>query len=274
MELVLKQISLPEAIEFNYSELKSEISERTAAYVGMVYSNDQIKEAKSDVAMLRKFAKALNDERIRVKKEFLKPYEDFETKVRELTGITDKAIANIDNQVKEFEQKKKDEKREQIRALFEEMNFPKYITLEKVWDESWLNSSVSLSRIKDCLKDVAYRDEKAMSMLNDLPEHSFEAIEYYKDCLDVTVALEKANDLARLAKAKKEVTEAQAKEKVQEAIPFDGMSEPVEVAEVIPAEDEERFWVTFRACMSVNEARELNAFFKYHKIQFTAEKGE
>lgn len=274
MELKLKTPTLPEVIEFNFEELKQEITDKVSTYVGMVYTDEQIKEAKSDAAKFRKFTKALSDERIRIKKEVLKPYEDFEKKVKELTGIADKAIDNIDKQIKGFEQKKKDEKREQIRALFEEMNFPEYITLEKVWDESWLNSSVSLSRIKDCLKDVAYRDEKAMSMLKDLPEFSFEAIEFYKDCFDVTLAMEKANDLARLAKAKKEVTEAQAKEKVQEEIPFDGMPEPVKVAEVVPAEDEERYWIKFSACMSVKEARELRSYFEYNKIPFKVEREE
>lgn len=270
MELKVQNYDLPSVIQFNYDELKTALTEKCHEYEVMVYTDDQIKTAKSDRANLNKLKQALNNERIRREKEYMQPFAEFKDKINEIISIIDKPTSIIDARVKEFEQKKKDEKKAQIAELFSEFNFPEYITLEKVWDETWLNSSVSLSRIKDCLKDVAYRDEKAMSMLNDLPEFSFEAIEYYKDCLDVTLALEKANDLSRLAKAKKAAEE----EKAKEEIPFTGMPEPVEVEETVPAEDEEHFWVTFRAFMSVSEAKELNAFLKFHNIKFEVEKGE
>ena len=274
MELKVQNYDLPSVIQFNYDELKTALTEKCHEYEVMVYTDDQIKQAKSDRANLNKLKQALNNERIRREKEYMQPFAEFKDKINEIISIIDKPTSIIDARVKEFEQKKKDEKREQIRALFEEMHFPKYITLEKVWDESWLNSSCSLSRIKEDFKTIAYRDEKATLMLKALPEFSFEAIEFYKDCFDVTLAIAKANDLARLAKAKKEVAEAQAKEKVQEEIPFDGMPEPVEVAEVTPAEDEERYWITFSACMSVKEARELHSYFEYNKIPFKVEREE
>ena len=109
MELKLKEITFPEVIEFNYEELKQEITERVASYKNLVYTDDQIKDAKKDVAALRKFTKALSDERIRVKKDLLKPYEDFEAKVKELTAIVDESIKNIDNQVKGYDEQKKAE---------------------------------------------------------------------------------------------------------------------------------------------------------------------
>lgn len=270
MELKVQNYDLPSVIQFNYDELRTTLTEKCHEYEVMVYTDEQIKQAKSDRANLNKLKSALNAERIRREKEYMQPFNEFKGKINEIISIIDKPTSIIDARVKEFEQKKKDEKRDQIRALFEEMQFPKYITLEKVWDDTWLNSSCSLSRIKEEFKTIAYRDEKAVLMLKALPEFSFEAIEFYKDCLDVTLALEKANDLARLARAKKAVAE----EKKQEEIPFNGMPEPVEVVEEVPAEEEERFWITFSACMSVNEAKELNAFFRLNNIQFKVEKGE
>ena len=254
MELKLKTPTLPEVIEFNFEELKREITEKTAVYVGMVYEEGQIKDAKSDAATLRKFAKALSDERIRVKKELLKPYEDFEAKVKELTDITDKAVSNIDGQIKAFEQKKKDEKKGQIVELFESFKFPSYITLEKIWDEKWLNSSCSLSRIKEDLKTIEYRDNQAMESIKTLPEYAFEAAEYYKQNLDIAAALAKANELTRMARAKKEA---------EKEIPF---TDPV------PETEEEtlikREWIKFEAYLSAEEARELGLFFKINEIKF------
>ena len=270
MELKVQNYDLPSVIQFNYDELKTALTEKCHEYEVMVYTDDQIKQCKSDRANLNKLKTALNAERIRREKEYMQPFNEFKDKINEIISIIDKPTSIIDARVKEFDQKKKDEKREQIRALFEELQFPEYITLEKVWDDTWLNSSCSLSRIKEDFKTLIYRDQKNMDMLKNLPEYSFEAVEYYKDCLDVSLAMEKVNDLSRLARAKKAVAE----EKKQEEIPFNGMPEPVEVVEEVPAEEEERYWITFSACMSVNEAKELNAFFKFNNIKFKVEKGE
>lgn len=266
MELQVQSYELPSAITFNYEELKTALTEKCHTYETMVYTDDQIKIAKSDRSNLRKLQKALNEERIRREREYMAPFSDFKDKINEIISIIDKPASIIDARVKEFESQKKEEKREQIKAVFEELQFPEYITLEKIWDDTWLNSTCALSRVKEDLKTIQYRNQKNVAMLQTLPEYAFEALEYYRDCLNVTLAMEKANDLARLARAKKAV----AAEKPTEEIPFDGMPEPIEDAEVVPTEDEERFWVTFKACMSVSEARELRNFFEFNKIRFNA----
>lgn len=273
MELQVKEYELPSAITFNYEELKSSLMEKCHTYETMVYTDDDIKAAKSDRASLNKLKQALNNERIRREREYMAPFNDFKDKINEIISIIDKPAALIDARVKEFEQKKKEEKREQIVALFADAGLPEYITLEKVWDESWLNSSVSLARIKDCLKDIAFRDEKAVAMIKELPEFSFEALEYYKKCLDVTQALEKATEYSRMEKAKKAAAEKAIEDaQVREEIP---MSDP-EPEEVEETTEEEHFWVSFKAYLTAKEATELRAFFNFNKIKFEAivEEGE
>lgn len=87
MELRIKSMSFPEAIEFNFEQLKQELTDKAEQYKGLVYTDDQVQDAKKDVAALRKFTKALSDERIKVKKECMKPYEEFEAKIKELSAI-------------------------------------------------------------------------------------------------------------------------------------------------------------------------------------------
>lgn len=65
MELKVNEVSIPEKIEFNYEQLKAELTEKVSLYETMVYTDDQIKQAKADKANLNKLKKALNDERIR-----------------------------------------------------------------------------------------------------------------------------------------------------------------------------------------------------------------
>ena len=68
MEFNVERVKIPERIEWNYEELKAEIAERVQTYETIVYTDETIKEAKADRANLRKLAKALNDERIRLEK--------------------------------------------------------------------------------------------------------------------------------------------------------------------------------------------------------------
>ena len=65
MELKVNEVQIPDAISFNYDELKQELAEKVSMYETMVYTEEQIKEAKADKASLNKLKKALNDERIK-----------------------------------------------------------------------------------------------------------------------------------------------------------------------------------------------------------------
>ena len=262
MQLEVKPYELPAALSFNYEELKAALTEKVKFYETAVYGDEDIKQAKADRADLNRLKKALSDERIRRKKEYLAPFEDFEKKINEIIAIIDKPAAIIDQRVKEFEQAKKDEKKMQIQQIFDKIGFPEYITLGKIWDEAWLNSTCSLSRVKEDLKTIAYRDQQAMETLQNLPEYAFEAAEYYKEFLDVTAAMAKANDLARIQRAK-QVAEEQAKK--PEA--------PAKLADTPitdPEEEPETAWVKFECKLTIQQAAELRGFFIVNGIEFRA----
>ncbi len=117
MEFKVNEYQLPDKLTFNYEELKCELQEKVSHYETLVYTDDQIKEAKADRASLNKLKTALNDERIRREKEYMQPFNDFKAKVNEIIGIIDKPVAVIDRQVKEYEEKQKKDK--EIKAMRE-----------------------------------------------------------------------------------------------------------------------------------------------------------
>ena len=123
MELKVNAITVPEEVKWNYEELKQEIAERAHDYEVVVYTDDQIKTAKEDRATLNKLKKTLNDERIRLEKEYMKPFSVFKEQVNEVIGIIDKPIGIIDKQVKEYEETKKAEKRDQSLRYMHTSNF-------------------------------------------------------------------------------------------------------------------------------------------------------
>ena len=139
--------SIPNAIVFNFEELKAELSEKIKPYETLAVTEDDLKSAKSDKATLNKLKKALNDKKVEVKKEYISPLENFEKQVKELVEIIDKGVNNIDTQVKDFEKKEVDEKLKEIASFYVE-EFPDYyevLKLEKVIPNKWQNKTTGRS---------------------------------------------------------------------------------------------------------------------------------
>lgn len=284
MELIIKQPTFPEIIEFNFNELKEEITKKTADYKSLVYADDQIVDAKKDVAALRKFTKALSDKRIEIKKECLKPYEDFEAKIKELDGIVNEAIQNIDSQVKAFEENKNAEKLEAIKEYFN--SFPliggfESLKFEQIFDPKWLNASVSMKSIEEAISKKLEQIVSDLATLAEMPQFSFEATEVYKDTLDINKAITEGRRLSEVQKRKAEAERLRAEQEaarkaeavvgtVTAEINVDGQAVPV--AE-IPVKAPEKQWVSFSALLSTEEALALKEFFNSRNIEFKAIRG-
>lgn len=289
MELKVKAPTFPEVIEFNFDELKQEITERASTYVNLVYSDEQIKDAKNDRATLNKFVKALSDERIKIKKECLKPYEDFEAKIKELDGIVSKAIANIDNQVKGYEEKQKQDKLEAIKAYWHEVlqadKVPEAVTFNQIFNEKWLNASVSMKSIHEEIDSRLEQIASDLETLANLPEFGFEAVEVYKTTLDLNKALNEGRRLSEIQKRKAEAERLKAEieaeqarlaaeveaQKQEELIPPVADDTPFEQCMNPPVEETHaKQWVSFKALLTVDQARELKRFFDDRAIEFEA----
>lgn len=278
MELKVNEFQLPAPILFNYEELKQELEQKVSEYASLVYSDEQIKEAKADVAKLRKLTKSLNDERIRLEREFNKPFEDFKGKIKELVQITDKAISNIDKQVKEFERMEQEKKKQLIKEEWEKLDsVPDWLMFEKIFDKQWLNKSMSMAKIKVCMEMILQTTEKDVATLSKLPEFSFEAIEVYKTTRDLSKAIMEGQRLADIQRRKQEQQQAEEQKRLQlerEARSREEAQrkEPVfiEVEEVKPEneEPEQKAWVSFKAHLSTKDALKLRTFFDENEIEF------
>lgn len=139
-------------IDWNFEELKKEVTEKANVYKSLVYTDENIKEAKADRATLNKFSKALNDGKKDVKKMMLEPYSVFEGQVKELIAIVDEANANIDSQVKAYDQKKREEKLIKVEEIYDRTfasaeELKEILTFKRVFKESYLNVTTTLKSI-------------------------------------------------------------------------------------------------------------------------------
>lgn len=273
MELKVNEYKLPEAISFNFEELKTQIAAKTEQYTKIVYTDDNIKAAKEDRADLNRLKKALNDERIRRQKEYLVPFEQFKKQIDEVIAIIDKPVQAIDTQIKAYEQIKQDEKRAAIENMFNNMLFPEFVKLDqKIFDPRWLNATVSMKQIEESLMKTKEDIIKNCQTLAGLPSYSHEAVIYYQRTLDVTGALAKVRELSEIEAAKKKMLQkaaedAQAYKEYQEAL--DKAAEPIPVIPVTPdAPAEPQMWIQFEALLNSTQAAALKTFFNANGIEF------
>lgn len=280
MELRVEPVTFPEVIQFNYEELKAEITSKVEMYKNLVYTgSDQIKDAKADRAALNKLIKAMSDERIRIKKDCLKPYEEFERKIKELTDIVNEPVQLIDKQIKEYEQTLKEEKRKDIEALFETIGFQAFVKLEMIWDEKWLNASVSMKSIEEKMRDRMYQISTDIMTLNRLSEYAFEAVAVYKETLDMNRSIAEAQRMSDIAKQKAEVEaqkKAEEERRAKEAEEKKAYETPVIIPEPVSEQQEpehtepQKMEVRFAALLTTEDALALKEFFQSRNIEFRA----
>lgn len=157
-------------ITTNFDELKKEIQTVMSAYEGIEVTDDNIAESKKDLAFLRKFKKSLDDKRKEVKKAYMNPYEEFETSFKELNAVIDKPINEIDSQLKEFDKKRIEEKKNQIKALYDENieDYGEFIDFESTLEESWQTVSYKAKDYLYHLSEMKIRVRSDLDVIKSL----------------------------------------------------------------------------------------------------------
>lgn len=274
MELRVEEYQLPEELKFNFEELKTELAEKVKTYETMIYTDDQIKQAKTDKANLNKLKKALNDERIRREREYMEPFNQFKGKINEIIAIIDKPIAVIDKQIKAADDKRKADKQLEIGSLFIVKRFPDWVRIDMIQDPSWLNATTTMKQIEDNLDGWRNRISAELKTIEGLQEFSFEATEVYKKTLDMAKAIAEGQRLADIQKRKKEAEEAAARMKAEAdarraEAEAKKQQEEAEKQET-PKEDAPASWIKFEALLTIENAGKLRQFFIDNNITFRA----
>ena len=110
----------PQHIETNFEAVDAYLTEAMAPYTQLVVTEDSIGDAKKTLAALRKLKDGINSQKIAVKREWMKPYTEYEDKAKQLMSRVEAGISNIDGQVKDYDARRKEQKMaELINAFFQ-----------------------------------------------------------------------------------------------------------------------------------------------------------
>lgn len=212
--------------------------------------------------------------------------------------IIDKPMAMIDKQIKEYEESQRQEKKKKIVQYFSECKHPQWLTVEMIWNDRWMNVSVSMKSIQEVIDFKISTVKSDLDTLSKLTEFPFEAIEIYKNTLDLNKSIAEGHRLSEMQKRKAEqerikveqekvraeqerIQQEQEKAKTEEKARLvasvtkeeiiesaEEYREATNVGGVHMAKELSKQWVSFQAFLSVKDARELKEFFENRKIDF------
>lgn len=202
-------------IKWNREELEAAVRAKIAAYENVVYTEDNIKQAKADRAELNKLTKAIEDRRKMVKKKINEPYELFEKELKEILALIEKPVSLIDTQVKAFEDQQKEEKRKQIEAVYQEVigDLAEVLPFERVFDPRYLNQTFKLLQAQQEVKSRVQTVKTDLETIDSLDsKYKLNAKDVYIKTLDLSKALAENKRLSDL----EEKLEAEKRRKAEE----------------------------------------------------------
>ena len=112
ISVVVKQE--PGKVSWNFEEIKQVLEDGLEVYRTTAYTDATIKTAKSDVATLRKLSAAIKERQKEVKDKCLEPYAIIESQAKELIALIEKPINAINDQVQDYERRRKEAARKEI----------------------------------------------------------------------------------------------------------------------------------------------------------------
>ena len=194
-------------IQWNKEELEAAVRAKIAGYENVVYTEENIKAAKNDRAELNKLIKAIEERRKQVK------------------NIINEPVALIDQQVKAFEEKQKEEKKAAIKATYDENigDLAEVLPFEKIFDSRYLNQTYKLATAQKEIVDKIDTVKTDLETIDSLDsKYKLNAKDVYIKTLDLSKALAENKRLAdleeKLEADKRRKAEEEAERKRQEEI--------------------------------------------------------
>ena len=194
--IIIKTDAQLGTIDDNFAELKVAVAKKVMKYQGLVFADEDIKEAKSTKAELKKMIDTLEGNRKAIKRKWNDPYLEFEAKVKEIVSIIERPMNDIDVQIRDFEERRKADKEVQVRDAIEyqlagivgeKQAFIRQAGI--AWDDRWLNATMSMTQVGSDISEQISKMIREINTIQDICEDD--------DMLsDLLVEYQRTKDLA------------------------------------------------------------------------------
>ncbi len=252
-------------IKWNKEELEAAVRQKIASYENVVYTEDNMKQAKADRAELNNLIKAIEERKKMVKKIINEPYDVFERELKEILALILEPVGIIDRQVKAFEEQQKEEKKKSIRSAYDEVigDLGQVLPFEKVFDNRYLNQTYKLAAAQADIKAKVEKVHTDLETIDSLEsKYKLNAKDVYIKTLDLSKALAENKGLSDL----EEKLEAEKKRKEEEE------AERKRLAEEKAKADEEKRKALEVQRKTEEEARTKEADVSAEKLPFDVQR--
>lgn len=182
----------------NYKKILNEAKEVAKFLSTVEVTSETVKEAKKIRASANKAVNRLQDERKRIKKELLEPYEVFNKQVQEIVNVVDEANKLVDEQIKELEQKERDRKYDEIVNIWNlqtnQFKYKDLIDISMFIKNEYGNKTYSLNKIEEEMVTFLENSEREIDYVK---SHGEEYLEEYLKVLDVIQAINNVDERKR-----------------------------------------------------------------------------
>lgn len=267
-------IENPEQGIANYEPLKAAAQDMAAVYGSQLVSVDAIKDAKTDIAMLRKLAKTASDMRIKIEREHAAKIATVTKQLKEVAGIFTDAAAKIDSQVKAYDEERKTARLEEIRQIYAEEigDMADIIPFDKLYRAEWLNKTTADKTVRGDIQTAVINAQTGIEQIKGLGSpHENAILSAFLDKLslaDALAAKKRLEDMDAAMKRRQEET-VKTVENVVEAIK-EAVTEPVYIKDEPLDEDGMDFTFTVKNATQAH-LEALTAFLEENGFDYTLE---
>ena len=287
----------PGSVDENINQVHEQVRSWLASFPTDLSNctESDIASMKSNCASLRSGKKTIEEERKRIKKEYLKPLDEFEAKVKPITVEIDKAIDMYKSKLDEYEAIRCEKKRKEITEWWNAHRNPMMKPdISLVWDDRYLNKTgIGESWQKDLQSKIEKIDADLSvigSMNSNMDQLNFVSARY-SEHLDLSRAISEWNEHVEALRRTEELraraeAERQAREKaLSEQLELDNqkneeviaIEENVRQAQQNEPQEESNatYWAEFRIYdATLDQMKALTAFIKNNNMHMTILKDE
>lgn len=176
-----------------YEKLKEEAEILANEIEKVEVTEENIKTNKKMLASVNKSLKILNEERIRVKKLILEPYDTFEKQIKEIEMIVRTADTRVREQVRELEEREREQKKEKLNDIWHkrisQYELASVFNLHDWIEPKHLNKSESMTKVEQDMVDFLERSERDLMTIKSMDGSEIIA-NYYLKCKDLGMAIQ------------------------------------------------------------------------------------
>lgn len=287
----------PGSVDENINQVHEQVKQWLASFPTDLSNctESDIASMKSNCASLRSGKKTIEEERKRIKKEYLKPLDEFEAKVKPITVEIDKAIDMYKSKLDEYEVIRCDTKRKLITEWWNAHRNPMMKPdISLVWDERYLNKTGIGQTWQEDLQSKIDKIDSDLSVIGSMSSN-IDQLNFvsarYSEHLDLSRAISEWNEHVEALRRTEELraraeAERQAREKaVSERLERDNHKneQVIEIEENVrqakhyePQEESNAtYWAEFRIYdATLDQMKALTAFIKNNNIHMAILKDE